>query len=241
MSEQSFITVLEELRDKYVREIKVLMLKVEAMDDLIEEFLDNVAKEAEIIEEVDLAKRKKSLREIVNEIIDKDQTKIWTSGEVTDEAIRLGYFHPRSTPRYKIQSRINDIMRTSKKLEYTKGISPISLKQANLYKFCDALKKNDNLDSDEMYEEPIVVFNWDEQPFGAVTDAAIARKLGVSREAVRCQRAKRGIPVYKKNPAAVTLGRLGGKKGGLARAEKLSPERRSEIAQKAAEARWGDK
>lgn len=43
----------------------------------------------------------------------------------------------------------------------------------------------------------------------------------------------------KKNPAAVALGRLGGKKGGTARAEKLSPERRREIAKKAAAARWG--
>ena len=42
-----------------------------------------------------------------------------------------------------------------------------------------------------------------------------------------------------KNPAAVALGRLGGLKGGRARAEKLSPERRKEIAIKAASARWG--
>ena len=42
-----------------------------------------------------------------------------------------------------------------------------------------------------------------------------------------------------KNPAAVALGRLGGLKGGPARAKKLSNKRRSEIAQKAAEARWG--
>jgi hypothetical protein len=41
-----------------------------------------------------------------------------------------------------------------------------------------------------------------------------------------------------KNPAAVALGRLGGKKGGLARAAKLSKKRRSEIAKKAAAARW---
>ena len=41
-----------------------------------------------------------------------------------------------------------------------------------------------------------------------------------------------------KNPAAVTLGRLGGKKGGKARAQKLTPEQRSEIARKAAKARW---
>jgi len=41
-----------------------------------------------------------------------------------------------------------------------------------------------------------------------------------------------------KNPAAVALGRLGGKKGGIARAAKLTPERRSEIARRAAQARW---
>ncbi len=41
-----------------------------------------------------------------------------------------------------------------------------------------------------------------------------------------------------KNQAAVELGRLGGMKGGKARAEKLTPEQRSEIAKKAAHARW---
>jgi autonomous glycyl radical cofactor GrcA len=41
-----------------------------------------------------------------------------------------------------------------------------------------------------------------------------------------------------KNPAAVALGRLGGRKGGKARAEKLTPEQRKEIAKKAAQARW---
>jgi hypothetical protein len=44
-----------------------------------------------------------------------------------------------------------------------------------------------------------------------------------------------------KNPAAVALGRLGGLKGGKARTEKLSPERRKEIAQKAAQTRWGNR
>jgi len=41
-----------------------------------------------------------------------------------------------------------------------------------------------------------------------------------------------------KDPAAVALGRKGGLKGGKARAEKLTPEQRSEIARKAARARW---
>ena len=44
-------------------------------------------------------------------------------------------------------------------------------------------------------------------------------------------------------PAAVTaylaqIGRVGGLKGGKARARKLSNERKSEIARKAAQARW---
>ena len=41
-----------------------------------------------------------------------------------------------------------------------------------------------------------------------------------------------------KNPAAVELGRLGGLKGGKARAKKLSAKRRKEIATKAAKKRW---
>ena len=41
-----------------------------------------------------------------------------------------------------------------------------------------------------------------------------------------------------KLPAAVELGRRGGLKGGAARAASLSDERRSEIAQKAAQTRW---
>jgi hypothetical protein len=47
-----------------------------------------------------------------------------------------------------------------------------------------------------------------------------------------------GEPKPEKNPAAVALGRLGGKKGGPARAKKLSAKKRSEIAKKAARARW---
>lgn len=47
-------------------------------------------------------------------------------------------------------------------------------------------------------------------------------------------------PKPEKNPAAVALGRLGGKKGGKARAAKLTPERRAEIARKAAAKRWGN-
>jgi hypothetical protein len=46
------------------------------------------------------------------------------------------------------------------------------------------------------------------------------------------------MPPHVKNPAAVSLGRLGGLKGGKARAAKLSAKKRSAIAKKAARARW---
>jgi hypothetical protein len=42
----------------------------------------------------------------------------------------------------------------------------------------------------------------------------------------------------RKNPYAVALGKLGGKKGGLARAAAMTPEQRSESARKAVLARW---
>lgn len=42
-----------------------------------------------------------------------------------------------------------------------------------------------------------------------------------------------------KDPGRVARGKLGGAKGGKLRAEKLSPERRAEIARAAAAARWG--
>jgi hypothetical protein len=45
-------------------------------------------------------------------------------------------------------------------------------------------------------------------------------------------------PERTKDPAAVSLGRRGGLKGGKARAEALSPEERKRIAQEAAAARW---
>jgi hypothetical protein len=44
-----------------------------------------------------------------------------------------------------------------------------------------------------------------------------------------------------KNKAAQSLGRLGGLKGGKARAAKLTPDQRKVIAKKAADARWATK
>jgi hypothetical protein len=49
-----------------------------------------------------------------------------------------------------------------------------------------------------------------------------------------------GADTPPKNPAAVALGRLGGLKGGKARAAKLSKKKLSEIAKKAALARWSN-
>jgi hypothetical protein len=48
-------------------------------------------------------------------------------------------------------------------------------------------------------------------------------------------------PDPNKNPHAVALGRLGGLKGGAARAAKLTPKKRSQIAAKAAKTRWDKK
>jgi hypothetical protein len=46
-------------------------------------------------------------------------------------------------------------------------------------------------------------------------------------------------PPPEKDLKAVTLGRLGGLKGGKERAARLTPEKRVDIAKKAAEKRWG--
>jgi hypothetical protein len=48
-------------------------------------------------------------------------------------------------------------------------------------------------------------------------------------------------PKPAKNPAAVALGRLGGLKGGKARAASLSPQKRKSIARRAAFVRWDNK
>ena len=58
---------------------------------------------------------------------------------------------------------------------------------------------------------------------------ALQQVISLSEEASQRQ---------EKNPAAVALGRLGGLRGGRARAEALSASRRREIAKKAAAKRW---
>ena len=66
-------------------------------------------------------------------------------------------------------------------------------------------------------------------------DENVAAKAAVDRI---IEQTEEEPPPPKKNPAAVALGRLGGKKGGPARAAKLTPEERQSIAKKAAQARW---
>jgi len=53
------------------------------------------------------------------------------------------------------------------------------------------------------------------------------------------QEVKEETSIKEKNPAAVALGRLGGLKGGPARAKTLTAKKRKEIARKAAKTRWG--
>lgn len=55
------------------------------------------------------------------------------------------------------------------------------------------------------------------------------------------EKPKEPEPIKEKNPAAVALGRLGGLKGGKARADKLTDERKKEIATQAAKTRWSKK
>ena len=65
------------------------------------------------------------------------------------------------------------------------------------------------------------------------------RAFQIVAEATGEKPALKESPAIEKNPAAVALGRLGGLKGGPARAEKLSKRRRIAIAKEGAKARWG--
>jgi hypothetical protein len=66
-----------------------------------------------------------------------------------------------------------------------------------------------------------------------VVEAAIEAPLKQAKKPIQFR-----VQPKKKNPAAVALGKLGGSKGGRARAAKLSAEERKAIAQRAAQARW---
>ncbi len=68
--------------------------------------------------------------------------------------------------------------------------------------------------------------------------AVVARKVVESAIGEQMNGAPLDNPGAGKNPHAVALGRLGGLKGGNARADKLSARKRKQIAKKAAQARW---
>jgi len=69
--------------------------------------------------------------------------------------------------------------------------------------------------------------------FATVARRAVEQAIGEHLDGTPLEDPNKG-----KNPAAVALGRLGGQKGGRARAEKLSARKRKAIAKKAAMARW---
>lgn len=68
----------------------------------------------------------------------------------------------------------------------------------------------------------------------------MAKKRDFAQNALRIVEISTGQPLRpkEKNAAAVALGKMGGMKGGKARAAKLTSDEKSEIAQRAAKARW---
>jgi hypothetical protein len=65
------------------------------------------------------------------------------------------------------------------------------------------------------------------------------KRSSINAQTISEQVAQEAEAQPQKNPAAVALGRMGGLKGGKARAASLTPKRRKAIAKKAAKARWG--
>lgn len=68
----------------------------------------------------------------------------------------------------------------------------------------------------------------------SVVEQAIGEKLAGTPEPDQTEESKPDT----RNPAAVALSKLGASKGGKARAARLGPRKRSQIAKKAAKARW---
>lgn len=74
-----------------------------------------------------------------------------------------------------------------------------------------------------------------------MTEKKKKRSVDINVLAASIVKEATGEPLPEKNPAAVALGRLGGLKGGKARAEKMTSKQRKQIAQKAAQVRWAKK
>ncbi|MBS1911716.1 MAG: histone H1 [Bacteroidetes bacterium] len=71
----------------------------------------------------------------------------------------------------------------------------------------------------------------------AIVEEATGESLTPKKKAATGTK-KTAKAAAKKNPAAVELGRKGGLVGGKRRLETMTPEQRSEVARKAAQARW---
>jgi hypothetical protein len=69
--------------------------------------------------------------------------------------------------------------------------------------------------------------------FSTIARAVVERAIGEKLDGTPLP-----DPLKGKNPTSVAIGKLGGTKGGRARAAKLSPAKRKQIAKKAAKARW---
>ena len=70
--------------------------------------------------------------------------------------------------------------------------------------------------------------------FATVARRVVEQAIGERLDGTSLEKPDKG-----KNPHAVALGKLGGKKGGKARARALTPAQRKAIARKAAKTRWG--
>jgi hypothetical protein len=75
--------------------------------------------------------------------------------------------------------------------------------------------------------------------FVTVARRVVEQAIGEHLDGTPLEETTEGEPKAK-NPHAVALGRIGGQKGGRARAEKLSARKRSQIARKAALKRWAN-
>ncbi|MBI2861545.1 MAG: histone H1 [Chloroflexi bacterium] len=77
-----------------------------------------------------------------------------------------------------------------------------------------------------------------EHDFSVIAHRVVEEATGEESEVTPSEAPQDPTP-EERHVAAVTPGRLGGKKGGEARAKKLTPEQRQEIARRAAQRRWG--
>ena len=99
-----------------------------------------------------------------------------------------------------------------------------------------------------MREEPRVILQVQRRCLACDFEQHTAEPEGTDEIGTPCERCRaptervavlgRRVVPHAINPHAAALGRLGGLKGGPARAASLSPRRRREIAQAAARARW---